>query len=196
MRNFRRLFVVNNGSDSRRTSFVIAVEEDMLSVRVKSGRDMFANEINTAFGRFLKEYEAEFSEKVALYERHSHYRFCFRQGSSGCQDTYIEFDKGDGFPERKFLMHESCFGKCGGFKCFVYDFFDLCLASDFLKAEDGFYTYSEANDGNADCEMQVIKPRMLAFEEGWTPPWEKSDSVVYLNVVREKPMVEEADSDG
>ncbi len=199
MKDFKRLFVVRNGesngwTSSTRTSFIISVEADELRVSWKSGRDMFAYEINTALGRFLKEYEAEYGEKVALYERRNPYRFCYRQGSSGCQDTYIEIDKGDGFPERKFLMHESCFGKCCGLKVFVYDFLDLCLAGHFLKAEDGFYTYTEADDGNADCEMQVIKPRMVELEEGWTSPYVKSESVVYLRTVREKP-TEEDDSD-
>lgn len=200
MKDFSRLFVINDGdssgwTNSTRTSFVIAVKADVLTVRWKSGRDMFAKEINTAFGRFLKEYEAEYGDKVPTYERRCRYRFCFRQGSSGCQDTYIEIDKGDGFPERKFLMHQSCYDKCPAFRCFVYDFLDLCIAGGFLKAEGGFYTYPEADDGNADCEMQVIKPRMTQYEEGWTQPWRESDGVVPLIVVREEPKAEEDDSD-
>lgn len=199
MEEFKRLFVIKDGessgwTSSTKTSFMIEVDGEVLIVKWKSGRDMYPHEINTAFGRFLKEYEAEFGERVALYERLNRYRFCFRQGSSGCQDTYIEIDKGDGFPERKFLMHESCFGKCSGFRCFVYDFLDLCLAGGFFKAEDGFYTYSEADDENASCEMQIIKPRIIEFEEGWTSPLEKPDKVVPLIVVRERPMAEEADS--
>lgn len=192
MENFKRLYIIRNGecggwSNSNKTSFVISVEDDELSVKIKSGRDMYANEINTAFGRFLKEYEAEFGEKVALYERKHRYRFCFRQGSSGCQDTYIEVDKGDGFPSRKFMMHESCFGKCGGFSCFVYDFLDMCLAGKFLTVEDGYYIYHEENDASSELEMQVVKPRLIEYEEGWTSPWEKPEKVVYLNVVREEP---------
>lgn len=192
MKDFSRLFVIKNGkfsgwTNSTRTSFVISVENDELSVKGKSGRDMYASEINTAFGRFLKEYEAEFGEKVALYERHNRYRFCYRQGSSGCQDTYIEIDMDDGFPVRKLMMHESCFGKNGGFDCFVYDFLDLCVASRFLDVEDGFYTYLEDEDANSELEMQVIKPRLIEYEKGWTSPWEKPEGVVYLSVVREKP---------
>lgn len=192
MKNFSRLFVIKNGecggwTSSTRTSFVISVENDGLSVKGKSGRDMYASEINTAFGRFLKEYEAEFGEKVALYERRNRYRFCFREGSSGCQDTYIEIDMGDGFPVRKFMMHESCYGKNGGFGCFVYDFLDLCIASKFLIVEDGFYVYPEDEDANSELEMQVIKPRLIEYEEGWTSPWERPEGVVYLRTVREKP---------
>ena len=201
MKDFSRLFIIKNGecggwTSSTRTSFVISVENDELSVKGKSGRDMYASEINTAFGRFLKEYEAEFGEKVALYERRNRYRFCFRQGSSGCQDTYIEIDMGDGFPVRKFMMHESCFGKNGGFGCFVYDFLDLCVASKFLVAEDGFYAYPEDEDANTEFEMQVIKPRLIEYEEGWTSPWEKPEAIVYLRTVREKPEdPEEADDE-
>lgn len=192
MKDFSRLFIIKNGecggwTSSTRTSFVISVENDELSVKGKSGRDMYASEINTAFGRFLKEYEAEFGEKIALYERRNRYRFCFRQGSSGCQDTYVEIDKGDGFPERKFIMHESCFGKCGGFGCFVYDFLDMCLAGGFLRTDDGFYVYPEEDDANSGLEMQVIKPRLTEYEEGWTFPWEKPEKVVYLRTVRERP---------
>lgn len=206
MKNFKRLFVINDGecggwSNSTRTSFVISVEDDELSIKVKSGRDMYVSEINTAFGRFLKEYEAEFGEKVALYERHNRYRFCFREGSSGCQDTFIEVDRGDGFPVRKFMMHESCFGKSCGFDCFVYDFLDLCVASEFLVVEDGFYTYHEDEDANSELKMQVIKPRLIEYEEGWTSPWERPEGVVYLRTVRERPedpaeTDDESDDDG
>ena len=190
MENFRRLFAIKDGgasgwTDSRRTSFIISVENNELTVKVKSGRDPFVEEVNTAFGRFLQAYEAEFGEKVALYERTHRYRFCYRQGMSGCQDTFIEFDRGDGFPERKFLMHESCFGKCADLRCFVYDFLDICVVGGFLSIEDGCYTYSEGEDANADCNMQIISPRLVEAEEGWSSPWEKPEEVVYLNVVRE-----------
>lgn len=193
MKDFSRLFIIKNGerggwTDSTRTSFVISVKDDKLTVAVKSGRDMYTSEINTAFGRFLKEYEAEFGEKIALYERRNRYRFCYREGSSGCQDTYIEIDTGDGFPVRKFIMHESCFGKNGGFDCYVYDFLDLCVASasNFLTIEDGFYAYQD-EDANSEVEMQVIKPRLTDYEEGWTSPWERPEGIVYLRTVREKP---------
>ena len=193
MKKFSRLFVVENGesggwTNSDRTSFTIAVDDcDRLTVNKKSGRDMYAAEINTAFGKFLEEYEAEYGEKVTLYERTNRYRFCFRSGVSGCQDTYLEIDKGDGFPERKFMMHESCFGKSSGFACFVYDFLDLCVAGGFLKAEDGAYVYPETEDTNSGCEMKVIKPRLVFYEEGWTSPWQRPDAVVPLQVCREKP---------
>ena len=192
MKNFRRLFAINNGgangwTASTKTSFIISIENDELNVKWKSGRDMFASEINTAFGRLLQAYEAEFGEKIALFERKNCYRFCYRQGSSGCQDTYIEVDKGDGFPERKFLMHESCFGKCDGIRCFVYDFLDLCLAGHFLKVENGFYIYPEEEDANSGLKMKLIKPRLTEYEEGWTSSWEKPEAVVYLKTVRERP---------
>lgn len=202
MKDFSRLFIIKEEDGGWASSFVISVENDKLSIKGKSGRDMYASEINTAFGRFLKEYEAEFGEKVALYERRNRYRFCFRQGSSGCQDTYIEIDDmDDGFPIRKFIMHESCFGKNGGFGCFVYDFLDLCVASKFLIVENGFYVYPEDEDANSELEMEVIKPRLIEYEEGWTSPWERPEGVVYLKTVREKPddpaeTDEESDEDG
>lgn len=203
MKDFRRLFIIEEDGGWA-SSFVISVENDELSIKKKSGRDMYVSEINNAFGRFLKEYQSEFGEKIALYERRNRYRFCFRQGSSGCQDTYIEIDDmDDGFPIRKFIMHESCCGKNGGFGCFVYDFLDLCVASELLITKDGFYAYPEDEDANSESglEMEVIKPRLIEYEEGWTSPWEKPEGVVYLRTVREKPddpteTDEESDEDG
>lgn len=196
MKNFKRLFVVKNGSvggwsDSDQTSFIISVEDERLSIRRKSGRDMFAHEINTAFGRFIQEYEAEFGEKIALYKRHYPYRFCFRQGSSGCQDTFIEIDKGDGFPERKFIMHQSCFGKSAGLTCFVYDFLDLCVAADFFDIDDGKYNYAGED---IDYELTSVKPRLTWYENGWTKPWERPAKVVYLATCREVPPKESDDN--
>ena len=194
MKDFRRLFILKGEDGGWASSFVISVESDELSIKKKGGRDMYVSEINTAFKRFLKEYESEFGEKIALYERQNHYRFCFRQGSSNCKDTYIEIDKmDDGFPIRKFIMHESCCGKNGGFGCFVYDFLDLCVASKFLLTENGFYAYPD----DSELEMEVIKPRLIEYEEGWTSPWEKPEEVVYLRTVREKPDdPAETDEDG
>ena len=193
MRDFSRIFVVTDGgcagwTDSDRTSFVISVNYDALDVTIKSGRDAFASEINTAFGLFLEEYEAEFGEKIPVYERESRYRFCYRQGSSGCQDTFIEIDRGDGFPDRKFLMHESCYGKSAGIHCFVYDFLDLCVAGGFFTVEDGCYKYPKESDAAAsDCNMKVFRPRLLKYEEGWTNPGERPSGVVYLRTCREVP---------
>ena len=199
MQNMSRLYAIkDSGSYSGwttvdRTSFVISVKGDMLTVTKKSGRDMYPKEINTAFGRFLQEYEQEFGEKVALYERSNPYRFCFRTGSSGCQDTFIEIDTDrDGFPQRKFMLHQSCFGKCEGFSCFAYDFLDLCVAEGFFGVtEDGFYVYREEEDSNSECEIQTVKPRLLAYEEGWNSPWQKPDKVVPLRVCREVPQEDE-----
>ena len=189
MNDFKRLFVVRNGASSGwtssdRTSFIISVEGNFLYVKGKTGRDMFAHEINTAFGRFLEEYEKEFGEKVEVIERRHPYRFCYRQGSSGCQDTFIEINKGDGFPERKFLMHQSCFGKCSGFSCFVEDFLDLCVAGGFFSVEDGSYHYPGED---IEYEMEVYRPRLVEYEDGWTNPWERPTEVVRLKICREVP---------
>lgn len=193
MMNFKRLFVVENGesggwTNSTKTSFIIAVEDDELKVTCISGRDMYAAEINTAFGRFLLEYQKEVGKKVETYRRTNRYRFAYRQGSSGCQDTFIEIDKGDGFPQRRFLMHQSCFGKNGGFKAFVYDFLDLCVASGFLVIEDGCYVYHEEEDAYAaDLHTRIVKPRLVEYEEGWSEPWARPTEVVYLRTCREAP---------
>lgn len=188
MENFKRLFVVKNGavggwSDSDRTSFIIEVVGNYLFVKHKTGRDMFAHEINTAFGRFIEEYEAEFGEKIAIYERRYPYRFCFRQGGSGCQDTFIEINKGDGFPERQFIMHESCYGKTAGFTCFVYDFLDLCVAAGFFDIDEGNYVYPGEE---IEYELTSVKPRLTKYEEGWRMPGDRPSGVVYLKTCREE----------
>lgn len=200
MKNFSRLFVIEDGNcggwtESKRTSFVISVEGDYLTVRGKSGRDMYTAEVNTAFGRFLQEYEEEFGEKIALYERKNRYRFCYREGSSGCQDTFIEIDKGDGFPDRKFIMHESCFGKTAGFSCFVYDFLDLCVAGEFLAVEDGEYVYHEEEDANSGLVTKIVRPRLLEYEDGWTEPWERPSGVVQMEICRYAPEPEPEESE-
>ena len=196
-RNIRRLFVVqNNGAAGwtsvDRTVFTISLENDWLRVVKKSGRDMFPSEINTAIGRLLQEYRAEFEVPLARYRRQHRYRFCYRTGQSGCQDTFIEVDKGDGFPERKFLFHESCYGKCSGFECFAYDFLDLCVAEGFLADEDGTYVYHQEQDAGADVEMTIVKPRLLGYEHGWNTPWTSTPrGAVPLEVCLEVPEPED-----
>ena len=193
MQDMSRLFViVDSGKSSGwtncdRTSFIVEVRCDQLTVTKKSGRDMYPEEINTAIGRFLKEYESVFGEKIAIFKRTHPYRFCFKTGVSGCQDTYIEVDTGDGFPTRKRICRQSCFGKSGGFHCFAYDFLDLCVADGFLVVKDGFYTYEEEEDFNSTSSMQMIKPRLLEYEEGWAQPFERPSKVVPLRVCREIP---------
>ena len=201
MRDFKRLIVINDGdyngwTSSTRTAFIISVEGNYLKVSGYSGRDMFPHEINTAFGRFLRLYEQEFGEKVALSERAYPYRFAHRTGVSGCQDTFIEVERVDGYPDRKFLMHQSCFGKCDGFSCWVYDFLDLCLVSGFLKDVDGFYFYDPEEDAKSGLEMKIIKPRLTHLEEGWIQPHEHTGKVVALRTVREEPKPSEEEVTG
>ena len=193
MKNFTRLFKVTDGNadgwtDSTRTTFVLKIESNILEMYVKGGRNPFVQEVNTAFGLLLKEYETEFGEKVETYHRRCRYRFCFTEGMSGCQDTYIEYDKnGDGFPTRSHMLHESCFSKASNVKCFVYDFLDLCVAIGFISSEDGCYIYDPENDANSDMHVSIIKPRLLDLEDGWTSPYDHASQIVYLKTVRERP---------
>lgn len=193
MRDFTMMFVIENGASggwtsSTRTTFVLKVENDYLSMVVKSGRDPFTEEINTAFGRFIQAYEQE-NGKVEIFQRVNPYRFTYRQGSSGCQTTFIEVDKGDGYPMRKRLLDRSCFGKCGSMCLFVYDFLDLCVTEEFFKVEDGAYAYAEDGDEfGKEVEMKMVRPRLTQYEEGWAQPGEFPSTVVSIhNVVREAP---------
>lgn len=198
MKDFTRLFVIKNGgsngwTNSDRSTFILSVDCQELKLTVRDGRDPFAAEINVAFALLLKEYVAE-NGTLERYERKNPYRFCFRQGSSGCQDTYMEEDFGDGFPKRRFLMHESCFGKCGGFKMFVYDFLDLCVTAGFLGLEDGHYVVPEGAE-TIDADVAVIKPRFTDHEDGWTNPWNVPEKVVPLKVCRELPVEDEVETE-
>lgn len=192
MTNMRMMFKVNNGeasgwTDSTHTTFILSIEDNYLRTKVKSGRDPFPEEISTAFGRLLQAYEAETGEKVAVYERRHPYRFTFREGVSGCQTAFIEIDKGDGFPDRRCVTHQTCFGKTPGLSCFVYDFLDLCVVDGFLKVEDGAYVYPEADDEFAKVvDMKEILPRNTGEEEGWTYPGSWPEKVVPLQVCRGK----------
>ncbi|MCQ2571197.1 MAG: hypothetical protein MJ154_03045 [Candidatus Saccharibacteria bacterium] len=167
MKNIRRIVVVhNNGcngwSESENTTFSVEIMGDILRVRKISGRDMFPSEINTAVGRILA-----MVGPVKRYCRSYRYRFCYRTGMSGCQDTFIEIDRVTGYPDRKLMFHESCYGKCSGFSCFVYDFLDLCLSVGFLDDVNGEYFYDPDEDGGSGVNMRILRPRDTSREEGW-----------------------------
>lgn len=193
MKDFKRMYVVENGAaggwtDSTRTTFVLSVQDDYLSMVVKSGRNPFTEEVNTAFGRFIRDYEAE-NGKLETFKRVYPYRFVCREGSSGCQTTYIEIDTGDGYPSRKRLLDQSCFGKCGGICVFVYDMLDLCVTSGFFTVEDGTYVYAEDRDEfGKEVAMSTICPRLTQYEEGWAQPGEFPSTVMGIHdVVRTAP---------
>jgi hypothetical protein len=201
MKDFTRMYVIKNGAaggwtNSTRTTFTLTVENDYLSMVVKDGRDPFTEEINTAFGHFIQDYEQE-NGKVELFQRVNPYRFTYRQGSSGCQTTFIEIDKGDGYPSRKRLLDQSCFGKCGSMCLFVYDFLDLCVADGFFTVGDGTYVYAaEEDEFGKELEMQVIRPRLTQYEDGWTQPGEIPDAIVSVHdIVREVPVEAESESE-
>lgn len=194
MKNFRRMFVIKNGeaagwTNSTRTTFVLSVEDNVLTMKVKSGRNPFTNEINTAFGLFLQEYAQEYGQ-LSTYKRTNPYRFVYQQGLSGRQTTYIELDTGDGFPKRKRLLDMSCFGKVWSMSLFVYDFTDLCVACKFFRVEDGKYVYDQSHDKiGKEIDMTVIRPRYIEHEDGWTQPGNYPEGVIDIhNVVREKPV--------
>lgn len=196
MKDFARLFVIDNAgmyagwSRCTKTSFVIAVKEDVLEVKKKSGRDMLFEEVLAAFTRFMEEYEANFGQKIKIFIRGQYYRFVRRTGTSGCVDYFIEIDKGDGFPERRHLLRVSCFDKTSGFKCAVMDFLDFLAARGEIGADNGFYIpYRLEQSALAEVEMKVVKPRLTAFESGWTAPWNMPVGIYPLRVCYEEPKV-------
>lgn len=189
--NFKRMYTVKNGgasgwTESTHTTFILSIEDDVLAMTVKAGRNPFPGEINTAFGRLISEYQAQYGT-VEKYERAYPYRFTYQEGSSGRQTTFIEIDKGDGFPERKRLLDMSCFGKVGRMSLFVYDFLDLCVADGFFKVLDGNYVYDrESDEFGKDVEMMTIKPRITELEPGWTScDGSASEIVSIYDIVRE-----------
>ena len=192
MKEFKRLYMFegidNQGftcSASNRTSFVLSIESsNKLIMTVQSGRDPYTREINSAVAMFFKEYFEEYGP-VEKYHRKNRYRFCFREGTSGCQDTYIEYEEIPGFPKRKHLLHQSMYGKCQGFKVFFYDFMDLAVTSGLLSVENGFYAVPEGVDEAPDgATVTVVNPRYTLEEEGWTSPSEIPTEIVELKVCR------------
>lgn len=197
MNDFSRLFMVSGvaagWTNASKTVFVLSVVGNYLRLILKAGRDPFAYEVNSALGRLLEEYEAEYGP-VERHQRSHPYRFTFSQGMSGRQDTFIEIDNGDGYPTRHHLMHESCYGKASDIGGFVYDYLDLCVVGNFFEIKDGCYRYIREEDEAADTvEMRVVKPRFVEYEEGWVSPSDYPEGVVYLRVCREE--VPEPESD-
>lgn len=177
MKDFSLLFIIRNEVEglidppASKSVFTISVRDDRLMVRPKSGRHPLAAEVNSAIGKLLLEYEQEYGEKIPVFERQSQYRFCCRTGMSGCEDTYIEYDPhGDGFPVRKHLLRETCYGKTPGFQVFVYDYLDLMVCSGFLSIEESHYHYNVDDDAMAGAIVKVIPSRCLAEEDGWLYP--------------------------
>lgn len=191
-KNFERLFVIKSKScyvytdEQNITIFKISLDvEDFLSIRWKRGRYMYTGEIIEALMRFIKEYETEFETKITPFRRQNLYRFCYREGTSGCRECFIEYKKDDdGFPERKSILYETCFGKTAGVNCFLYDFMDLCVALGSMEIKGGTYS-CPANDNIESIE--VIKPRLIQFENGWTWGEVRPNSLVPLAVCREQP---------
>lgn len=192
MKNFRRLFVIDGDvadwSDATITRFVIDYDEfdDRITVKKKGGRDMTMYELYAALGRFLIEYEKETGEKVSVVERRHCYRLCYHDGVSGCRDYYIEEDVEDGFPNRRFILHESMFGRNGGFGGRLGDVLDLLRALEVLKVENGYYVYPE--EEIEEPEMKVVKPRYTSREIGWCSPMDTPE-LVPLVTVRERPIM-------
>lgn len=204
MINFTRLFIAEDsagqvgfqGANSSRSGFIINVSgNDMLTVTSKFGCAPTTGEVNTALGRFLTEYEVKHGA-IEKYKRTNRYRFAFYSGPTGCQDTYIETDTGDGFPSRKRICHMSMYGKVNeDIKCFIYDFLDMCVAEGFLTIKDGCYHYDASTDANAEMVAKCIKPRLVHEESGWVNPDSgELPKVVPLAIAREAG-VEEKDEE-
>lgn len=192
MKDFVRLFEMGcdpKGIKPAETAFVIEVKYDRMRLTHTSGRNPYTSELNAATDRFLKEYETEFGKKIAVYKRHNRYRFYQKVNKPGYsysgKDYYIEIDTGNGFPTNSFLFHKSYFGECSDFECFVYDFLDFYVVSDFLAIKDDSYVCTEKSE--VDYKMQVFKPRLSEYEDGWTAPEERPERIVLFNACYDKP---------
>lgn len=197
-----RLIIVNNDAEvnpawtsATRTGFFVTMDVNAAFINVEAdftiGRDPYLYEVRTAIGRLLLEYEEMTGEKVAVMKREYPYRFTFRSGSSGCEDWFIESQIRHGFPSRRRLCHVSMVGKTGGFKGNLFDYLDLFVAEGFLQVVeiDGnwYYQYCPEDDDKADLQMQIIRPRLTQYEDGWCQPGQLPGCVTYLRVCREVP---------
>lgn len=195
----KKLCIIDNGSaagwtGSTRTMFTVEINHSYISVQHKSGRDMFTYEVNTAIGRILQEH-ARIYGITYQSKRENPFRFCYNQGASGCQDVFIEEIKDDfDFPERRFMFHESCYGKTSGFCTNLYDYLDLAVISGFLqlkKDEEGcrYYAYDPEKDAMKDLSIKMINPREISKEDGWmySIDLESEDArVIPLRIIREQ----------
>ena len=199
--NISRIFVLRNAEEaagfpgrySNRSTVVLTVEGDKIALEKKSGRNPLTVELCMFLNELLLAYEEEFGEPLTRPERTNRYRFVERIGSSGCVTRYIEEDKGDGFPSRHFIFHESGAGKVPDFTCNIYDLLDLLVGEGAFAIKSGAYkpriNGEDCHNGNLG-DLMVLKPRLLAYEEGWTSPWEDPPVAVPLMVVREQPFTE------
>ncbi len=168
-------------SESTRTMFLVNLDRNnQLEVVPYAGRHPFTEEVNAAIAVFLKE-----AGPLKRYVRRYKYRFCYKTGMSGCQDTYIEYEKVKGFPTRKFLCHQTAYGKTEGFKVFLYDFLDLAVTAGFLKVKDNEYTVPEGADKLEGASIRVIRPRNTEKEDGWSYSCEYPKEIVPLSICRE-----------
>ena len=189
MEDFKRMYVINNGEPAgwgwkTKTTFSIEVKNDILEISKISGRDMRMDEIKTAFGRFIEDYENQ-NGTIKQYERQNPYRFVSRIGMSGAEDTYIEVMKNEEFPTRKFMMHESCYGKCGHIKAFVYDYLDLNVAKGIFNIRENdkeTYRYARENDENRNMKIISLQPRDVSRERGWIYPDTKPEQREVVDV--------------
>lgn len=197
MENISRLFVIENGATaegwcgpSDRTTFKLSVEDEHLALKKKSGRNPLLAEVLAAVHELLLAYEEEFGAPVEVYRRRDKYRFASREGQSGCRTLYIEYDNGDGFPIRRRVYHQAATGKLPDFRCFVYFFLDLMVGEGVLERSEGHYTPWTDLDKTRLGDLKILKPRLLAYEEGWVSPWEAPPASVPLAVCREVPIEE------
>lgn len=183
MTDFTRLYILSDskgaenaywGSGKGTSGIIISLKEDKLKVFVKFGCSPMSWEVNSLFGLFFNEYMS-INSTVDVFKRTRPYRFVYKTGVSGCQDTFLEVDNGDGFPSRKKITHMSMCGKMNQeISCYVYDFLDLAVSGGlFTVFQEVYYFYNEKNDSAAvdvASRVQVIKPRETAKETGWVQP--------------------------
>lgn len=188
MVNFERVFnaTATDSSYSRGkrgpktvSTFVISTNDDWLTIRKESGRDMYMSEIKTALGLFIQAYRKEIMAEIAHVERDGRYRIVYSTGAHGESNVFIEIDSGNGYPSRRKIYHVSSLGKCGFISCPIYDLADLCVAEGIFEIKDGCYTYSDDTKN-----IIMIEPRITECEEGWVDPQDIPTSAVPLRVYR------------
>lgn len=203
---FARLFIIKHsagfgnpfmGPSNTQSGIVVKIDYDAtLSVTQKFGCAPTTDELNTVMGRFIGLYEQKFGP-IAEYPRTGWYRFVYKSGISGCQDTFIESATDDGFPDRKKVCHMSMCNKINeGIRCFLFDFLDLCVAAEFMTVKNGAYHYDSDHDQNRDLVTSIYKPRDLDKEGGWVYQRTGLPGIVPIaDITREDDMTEEAENE-
>lgn len=164
----KKLAIVKN-EELGSSRFVIDIKYDVMTMTVLGGHDPLIEEL---YGSIFSIMVAENQSAVKLYSREDNFRFCYKQGLSGCMDYFVEtaeYATAVTFPKRKHLFHRSMYGKVSQIKsAFIYDVLDLGIALGLITIVDGKYASSNKLSSTIEkTSIVLLDPRDLNKEDGW-----------------------------